>query len=136
MSQDTSYEFTTEIPVEFAEAEKLVREALAAKGFGVLTEIDVRSTMKTKLDVDFRPYRILGACNPQLALGALGAEPGIGVLLPCNVVIEYVGQVQTRIRFMEPVAVLEMVSNPEVVAIAQEASSRLHQVAQQLADNH
>jgi len=136
MSEETSYEFTIAVALQCAEAEKVVREALAAEGFGILTEIDVASTMKEKLDVDFRPYRILGACNPHLALGALGAEPGIGVLLPCNVVVEYIDPANTRIRFMEPVGVLEMVTNPAVVAIAQEASARLHRVAQQLAENH
>ena len=93
-------------------------------------------TLKEKLGTDFRPYRILGACNPQLALRALLAEPGIGLLLPCNVVVEPGRDGHTLVRFMEPIAALGLVANDQVAAVAREASQKLHRVAQQLgADN-
>jgi uncharacterized protein (DUF302 family) len=94
---------------------------LKEEGFGVLTEIDVQSTLKEKLNEEFRPYKILGACNPQLAHRALQSEPGIGLLLPCNVVIEKVA-VGTRVRFIDPVAALGVVANSAVEPIAEEAS--------------
>lgn len=125
------YEFTVDIPLGFEAAEQRTRELLKEEGFGVLTEIDVRSTLKEKLNQDFRPYKILGACNPQLAHRALEAEPGIGLLLPCNVVIEE-GPAGTRVRFMEPVAALGVVANRDVEPVAAEASARLHRVAARL----
>lgn len=125
------YEFTVDTPFGFQEAEQRTRDLLKEEGFGVLTEIDVRSTLKEKLGEDFRPYKILGACNPQLAHRALQAEPGIGLMLPCNVVIEE-ATAGTRIRFMEPVAALGVVDNSDVEPIAAEASARLHRVAARL----
>lgn len=82
-----NYGYSRIIPLGMDETEKKVRESLQLKGFGILTEIDVKSTLKVKLDIDFRPYKILGACNPNIAHQALSEEPGIGLLLPCNVVI-------------------------------------------------
>ncbi|MHB8689449.1 MAG: DUF302 domain-containing protein [Candidatus Dormibacteraceae bacterium] len=125
------YEFIVDTPLGFQEAEQRTRDLLKEEGFGVLTEIDVRSTLKEKLGEDFRPYKILGACNPQLAHRALQAEPGIGLMLPCNVVIEE-ATAGTRIRFMEPVAALGVVDNSDVEPIAAEASARLHRVAARL----
>ena len=125
------YEFTVDTPLDFEEAEQRTRELLKEEGFGVLTEIDVRSTLKEKLGEDFRPYKILGACNPQLAHRALQAEPGIGLMLPCNVVIEEASP-GTRVRFMEPIAALGVVANSDVEPIAAEASARLHRVAARL----
>ena len=135
MSQQTKsnlgYEFTVDVTLGFQAAEQRTRELLKEEGFGVLTEIDVRSTLKEKLGEDFRPYKILGACNPQLAHRALQSEPGIGLLLPCNVVIEEAPK-GTRVRFMEPISALGVVGNLAVEPIAAEASARLHRVAARL----
>ncbi|MGI8562184.1 MAG: DUF302 domain-containing protein [Candidatus Dormibacter sp.] len=127
-----SYEFTVEVQDSIQGTGAQVRDLLQAQGFGILTEIDVQATLREKLEQEFRPYRILGACNPALAHRALAAEPGIGVLLPCNVVLEHVTQDITRVRFMEPISVLGQTDNPVLDPIAQEASTRLHEVAKAL----
>ncbi len=128
------YQFSVDTPLNFSAAEAQTRELLKAEGFGILTEIDVSATFAEKLGAEFRPYKILGACNPQLAHRALQAEPGIGLLLPCNVVVEESEGGRTQVRFTEPVAALSLVRNPEVEAVALEASARLHRVAEQLSD--
>ena len=105
-----------------------VRGALKEQGFGLLTEVDVRQTMHDKLGVDFRPYVILGACNPPLAHRALSADVGVGLLLPCNVVVYDNGDGTSTIEVMDPEAALGPVgSNPELAAVAREAKSRLQQ---------
>ena len=133
MPENDGYEFSIKTQLDFPAAERKTRELLKEEGFGVLTEIDVRATMKEKLDADFRPYKILGACNPQLAHRALQAEAGIGLLLPCNVVVEQEDEAHTLVRFMEPTSALSLVGNAAVETVAREASERLHRVAERLA---
>jgi len=106
------------------EAESRLRAALAEEGFGILTEIDVSATLKQKLDVDWVPYRILGACNPTLAYQALGREESIGLLLPCNVVVYRRGP-GTAVEILDPSLMVELTGNPELEAVAAEARSRL-----------
>jgi uncharacterized protein (DUF302 family) len=110
-------------------------EALKAEGFGVLTEIDVKETFKKKLDVDFRPYKILGACNPPLAHRALTIAPEVGLLLPCNVTVSYVEDNVTDVALVDPLSMLGVVDNPELKPIADEARARLERVAAALHRN-
>ncbi len=132
-----SYGFGTTVHLPFDEAIAHVTEALQAEGFGVLTSIDVKVTMKNKLNVDFEQYTILGACNPGLSHRALTLEPDVGLLLPCNVVIREVPgageQPQTRIDIADPVAMLGMVHNPQMQDLAHEAKVRLQRVIAELA---
>ncbi|MGD0185949.1 MAG: DUF302 domain-containing protein [Roseiarcus sp.] len=107
-----------------------VVEALKKEGFGVLTDIDVTATMKQKLGFDFRKYRILGACNPPLAHKALSAEDKIGVMLPCNVIVQDVGAGKTEVAAVDPRAAMERVGNPALADIAQVVAHRLGRVLQ------
>ena len=120
---DYYFSKTLDMPVD--QAVQHVTEALAAKGFGVLTTIDVAATMKKKLDLDFRPYMILGACNPQFAHKALTNEDKIGTMLPCNVIVQQVGEGRSEVAAVDPVASMQAIENPELATIAGEVRELL-----------
>ncbi len=124
MTSQTPFTFGTRLVGSGADARPRVEAALRAEGFGILTEIDVQSTMKAKLGVDRPPFLVLGACNPQLAHRALEADPSIGALLPCNVVLRADGE-ETIVEAMDPLAVLGIVESAGVHAVAEEAKARL-----------
>lgn len=124
----SSYGFSVSIEGPFEAAVDKVTAALKQEGFGVLTEIDVAQTIKGKLGLEMAPYKILGACNPGYAHKALTADPDIGLLLPCNVVVRQEAGGRARVSFMDPEAVLGMVGNPQVTAIGQEVRAALERV--------
>ncbi len=122
------YAFGKTVKMSYDKAIARATEALAKEGFGVLTEIDVAATLKKKLGKEIPPYKILGACNPQFAHRALEAEPQIGALLPCNVVVRVDAGGRTIVEIMDPRAVLQLVGRPEVAVIAGEVRERLERV--------
>lgn len=126
------YSFATTLSGEMEQIEKQVTDALMEEGFGVLTEIDVQATLKNKLGVEKRPYKILGACNPGFANQALEAEPDIGLLLPCNVVLREEEDGSITVAFMDPEAVLSLVQRDDIEATAKEVKSRLERVCDSL----
>ncbi|HYK86007.1 MAG TPA: DUF302 domain-containing protein [Ktedonobacteraceae bacterium] len=132
----STYGFGTTVDAPFEETITKVTEALKAEGFGVLTTIDVKATMKAKLDVDFERYSILGACNPHLAHRALEMEHNVGLLLPCNVVVheahEGDGTTRTRVDIADPIAMLGVIQNPAMQELASEARTRLERVVDAL----
>lgn len=119
----------------FDAALQQVQEALKAEGFGVLSDIDIQKAMKEKLGVDMPAYRILGACNPPLAHKAIQAEPQIGLLLPCNVTLRELGKEQVEVGFLDPQTMVQLTDNPQVTAVADDASARLQRVREALAKN-
>lgn len=120
------------VGLPYDQAVQRATEALKAEGFGVLTEIDVKATMRKKLDADFRRYVILGACNPPLALRALNADLDVGLLLPCNVVVYEVDDSTSVINVVDPVSMLGVLPTPGLEPIAEEAKARLERVADAL----
>jgi uncharacterized protein (DUF302 family) len=122
------YGFGKTVDLAFDAALTRVTEELQKEGFGILSEIDVSATLKKKLNQDMPPYRILGACNPPLAYRALSAEPTIGLLLPCNVVVRQDDQGGVHVDFMDPIGVMNLVDKPEVEALAKEVRQRLDRV--------
>jgi uncharacterized protein (DUF302 family) len=123
---------TVRITTDFEAAQKRVSAALKQEGFGVLTEIDVQSTFKQKLGVDFRPYKILGACNPPLAYRALTAAPEVGLLLPCNVTLSQSEPGTIEVSIVDPLTMLGFVGRPELEPVAEEARARLARVVETL----
>lgn len=127
----TKYGFGAKVGMSYEQAVSRVKELLQSEGFGVLTEIDVKKTMKEKLDAEFRKYVILGACNPTLAHRAFGVELEIGLLLPCNVIV-YEDDGGAVVSMMDPIAALGVVGNEKLEPIAQAARERLERVIRQL----
>ncbi|CAM3271042.1 DUF302 domain-containing protein [Rhodothermus bifroesti] len=128
----TPYYFARTLPLSLEAAEARVRDLLQQEGFGVLTEIDVQATLKKKLNVDVRPYKILGACNPHFAHQALQAEPYIGTMLPCNVIVRQTETGQTEVAAIDPVASMQAVNNPALRSIAEQVRERLRHIVAQL----
>ncbi len=120
-----SYYFAKTISATLDEAVERTTAALAAEGFGILTQIDIAATLKTKLGVDFRPYRILGACNPGFAHKALTAEDKIGTMLPCNVVVQETGPGKVEVAAVDPIASMQAITNPNLAEIALDVQSKL-----------
>ena len=126
------YYFSKRVDIPFAEALQKVVEALKQEGFGVLTEIDVQATLKKKLDVDFRPYKILGACNPPFAYEALQAERMIGTMLPCNVIVQEAEEGKTEVAAIDPIASMQAIGNANLKEIAEKVRLKLKAVVDQV----
>jgi uncharacterized protein (DUF302 family) len=128
ISQEQAIGFSVELDEEFESVKEKVIEALKVEGFGVLTEIDVKATLKKKLDVDFHPYQILGACNPPLAYEALKIAPHVGLLLPCNVIVNQITDDRVNVSFIDPVLMMEVAAEPALKGVAEDAKARLLRV--------
>ncbi|MCY2688256.1 DUF302 domain-containing protein [Salinimicrobium sp. TH3] len=127
-----NYYFTTTLKDDFDKAIQKVTEELKKEGFGILTEIDVKETFKKKLDVDFRKYRILGACNPQMAHQAISAESKIGTMLPCNVIVQETEDGKVEVSAVDPVASMQAVENDTLGGVATQVRDKLKKVIEQL----
>lgn len=130
--EQTSYGLRTKVEAPYEDAVSQTKEALKAEGFGVLTEIDVKATLKKKLDVDFRKYVILGACNPSFAYQTLQAETDIGLLLPCNVIVYEADDSTSIVAAVDPLAAMQMIHNPALIGIAQQVRAKLGRVIEVL----
>ncbi|WP_448097731.1 DUF302 domain-containing protein [Luteibacter yeojuensis] len=127
-----SYYFARKLDLDFEQAIQRVTEALKAEGFGIISTIDVQDTLKKKIDVDFRPYRILGACNPRLAYEALSIEDKVGTMLPCNVVVQAMDDGTTEVAAIDPVASMQAIANPRLEATASGVRDKLRKVVDSL----
>ena len=123
-----SYHFSKRLDVPFDQAVSRVTEALKREGFGILTDIDVKATLKNKLGADFRPYRILGACSPPLAYRALQLEDKIGTMLPCNVIVQEHANGTVEVSAVDPVASMQAIENPGLAEVAKEVQAKLRRV--------
>ena len=127
-----AYHYSTRLKKPFEEVLTRITEKLKSKGFGIITTIDMKSTLREKLNVDFREYRILGACNPQFAYKALELESQIGVMLPCNVVVQQRESGDVEVSAINPMETMEKALSPELKAVATEVSNRLRQAVDEL----
>ena len=129
---EEKYYFKTTLDIPYDKAVEKVRAALADEGFGILTEIDVKATLKEKIDVNFRPYIILGACNPPFAYKTLQVEEQIGLMLPCNVVVQEAAAGGSIVAAINPLVAMQSVGNPELEPTAKEVTDKLRRVVQAL----
>jgi uncharacterized protein (DUF302 family) len=127
-----SYYFSRTIEASFEDVVERTREALRHEGFGVITEIDVQKTLKTKIDVDFRPYLILGACNPAMAYEALQIEDKVGTMLPCNVVVQETSAGRVEVAAIDPVASMQAIQNPGLKAKAAAIAGKLRDALERI----
>jgi uncharacterized protein (DUF302 family) len=127
-----SYYFSKKLNVSYKDAIAKVTDELKKEGFGILTEIDVKGALKKKLDVDFRKYKILGACNPPFAYKALQAEDKIGTMLPCNVIVQELDEGGTEVAAIDPIASMQAIDNPSLGEIANEVREKLKKVIESL----
>jgi uncharacterized protein (DUF302 family) len=127
-----SYYFNKTLKISFDEAVARVKDELKKEGFGILTEIDVQETLKKKLNVDFRKYRILGACNPPFAYQALQAEDKIGTMLPCNVIVQELAEGNVEVAAIDPIASMQAIKNPKLQGVAEQVQAKLKKVIDSL----
>ena len=131
-----TYYIATTVPLPFDKAVAAAERELAKQGFGVISRIDIQATFKAKIGVDFRPYTILGACNPRLAHEALQLEDKVGTMLPCNVVVQDLGPGRTEVAAVDPVASMQAIDNSRLASVAAEVRARLERMIQSLAQTH
>lgn len=127
-----SYYFSKKVEGAFEDVLEKTMDILKSEGFGILTEIDVKETLKKKLGVDFRKYRILGACNPPFAYKALQAEDKIGTMLPCNVIVQEIAANEIEVAAIDPIASMQAVENPDLLPVAQEVQQKLKNVVERI----